>query len=477
MDIRPSLRAAIAGIRGRAIHAWPMLLATHARLRETAFADDDRYARDPDLGFMQARGVAAKGRRVMFLFFVGFLGWAALVPLESALLAPGVIVVESHRKVVQHLEGGIVRQVLVGDGQYVAAGQPLVRLDDTQARASLDLLRGEGDGLAAREARLAAERDGRDRIEFPAGLSARQSDPKVAEAMRGEQSAFVARRQTLLKQVEILDQRSHENASAIAGIRKQQDALARQILLLNQEAESVNALYAKGLSTLPRLLSLQRQAAEAEGRRAQLAEKIVEMKLTSDENQLQIMNLRNQQLSDVVKELREVQTRRFELLDRINAAADVLARLDVRAPVAGKIVGLSVHSPGGVIRPGDTLMEIVPRKDALEVEARIRPEDADGVHVGMTARVNFSAHQQRRLPIIPGVINNVSADRLVDPRTGQAYFAAEVTVDRDALKDYQNARIVPGLPVEVSIATGSRTALEYFLDPITDVFRRGMRER
>jgi HlyD family type I secretion membrane fusion protein len=201
------------------------------------------------------------------------------------------------------------------------------------------------------------------------------------------------------------------------------------------------------------------------------------VRLSSGENQLQIVNLHNQQRSDVAKELRDVQTRRFDLIDRIGAARDVLARLNVTAPVAGKIVGLSVHSRGAVVRPGDTLMEIVPRKDALEVEARVRPEDADAVQVGMTARVNFSAYRQRRLPIIAGTVNNISADRLIDPRTGQAYFAAEVTVDRGALKNYEGARIMPGLPVDVAISTGSRTALEYFLEPVTDVFRRGMRER
>ncbi len=432
---------------------------------------------DPAIRFMSARAVIARGRLIMLAFFVGFLGWAALAPLDSAVLASGVIVVESHRKAIQHLEGGIVRQIGVTDGQYVDKGQILIRLDDTQARASLALLKGQGDALTAQEARLTAERDGRENVDFPADLVARASDPKVAAAMHGEENAFLARRQTLAKQVEILNQRSSENQSIIAGIRSQQSALDRQIQLLDREASSVQALYAKGLSTLPRLLTLQRQAAEANGQRGQLTEKIAEIRLATGENQLQIMNLRNQQLSDVVKDLRDVQTRRFELIDRINAAADVLARENITAPVAGKIVGLAVHSQGAVIRPGETIMEIVPRKDALEVEARVRPEDADSVHVGMTAGVNFSAHQQRRMPIIQGVVNNVSADRLVDQRTGQAYFAVAVTVDRSALQEQKIIRIMPGLPVEVSINTGSRTVLDYFIEPISDVFRHGMRER
>ncbi|HEX4177154.1 MAG TPA: HlyD family type I secretion periplasmic adaptor subunit, partial [Rhizomicrobium sp.] len=414
---------------------------------------------DPEMAFAGTHGLFASGRVILLLFFAGLLGWGALAPLDSAILASGVIVVESHRKSIQHLEGGIVQDIPVKDGQDVKAGQLLMRLDDTQARASLDLLKGQDDALAAQEARLLAERDGGGTIVFPDGLTRRGSDPKVAEAMRGEESTFQTRRLTMAKQVEILNQRSQENESAIAGLRSQQSALARQIALLDREVTSVQTLYDKGLSTLPRLLALQRQAAEADGQRGQVGEKIAEMKLTSGENQLQIMNLRNQQLSDIVKDLRDVQTRRFDLLDRIGAAGDVLARLAITAPVSGKIVGLSVHSRGAVVKPGETVMEIVPRKDALEVEAHVRPEDADGVQVGMTARVNFSAYQQRRLPVIQGIVNNISADRLVDQRTGQAYFAAEVTVDRSTLKDYPNARILPGLPVEVSINTGSRTAL------------------
>lgn len=432
---------------------------------------------DPASTFMSARDIIAKGRIVMLLFFVVFLGWAALAPLDSAILAPGVIVVESHRKAIQHLEGGIVRKILVKDGENVVAGQLLIQLEDTQALANLDLLKGQNDALAAQEARLISERDAQDRIAFPASLTTRAADAKAAEAMRGEETTFTARRQTLGKQIEILNQRSGENDRIIAGLQSQKSAVEHQAELINQEIASVQTLYSKGLTTLPRLLALQRQAAELDGQRGQLVEKIAEIRLSSGENQLQTANLRNQQLNDVTKELRDVQTRHFDMQDRIAAAADILARLNLRAPVGGKIVGLSVHSSGAVIQPGETLMEIVPRKDALEVEARVRPEDADGVRVGMSARINLSAYDQRRMPMIPGIVSNVSADRLVDQRSGQAYFAVQLTVDRAPLTDEERARIMPGLPVEVSIGTGARTALEYFVEPITDVFRRGMRER
>lgn len=431
----------------------------------------------PELAFMGTRRIVGRGRLIILVFVIGFLGWAALAPLNSALMAPGVIVVESHRKSIQHLEGGIVRDIRVSDGQLVKAGQLLIELDDAQARSSLDMLAGEADALAAQEARLIAERDNKADIAFPDDLIARASDPHVADAMQGELNTFNTRKATLAKQIDILTQRNTQNDRIVSGLRFEAKSVDQQIALIDQETQSVQALYAKGLSTLPRLLALQRQAADLGGQRGQIAEKIAQTELSSGENELQITNLKNTQLSDVVKDLRDVQTKRFDLLDRLKGARDVMARLTITAPVSGKIVELTVHTKGAVIKPGETIMEIVPQKDALQVEAHVRPEDADNLYAGMSARVNLSAYQQRRLPVISGMVTNISADRITDPRTGQAYFTVELTVDRTPLKDYPDARLIPGMPVEVAIDTGTRTALDYFVEPISDVFRRGMRER
>lgn len=432
---------------------------------------------EPDLEFLGTRKIVGAGRLIILVFVLGFFGWAALAPLDSAVVAQGVIVVESHRKTIQHLEGGIVRQVLVSDGQTVRTGQMLVRLDDTQARASLGLLQGEADALIAQEARLKAQRDGKDKVDFPQELLSRSSDPKVSEAIRGEENTFQTQRDTLQKRVDIVGQRSGENGKIIAGLKSEQASVENQIALIEQETASVQDLYAKGLSTLPRLLALKRQAADLNGQRGQIVEKISQVQMDSGENAMQAMDARNQFMSGVLKDLRDVQTRRFDLLDRLNAARDVLARLSIRAPVSGKIVELGVHTDGAVVKPGDTLMEIVPAKDALEVEAHVRPEDADSVQIGMPAHVTFSAYQRRRLPMLQGIVSNVSADRIVDQRTGQAYFAVTVTVDRGPLAPFADAKLIPGLPVEVSLDTGERTALDYFVEPITDVFRRGMREK
>ena len=458
---------------------WP-LAARAARstgeiTRELVFPTAEKSS--PELDFMSARRIVGRGRIIILVFVIGFFGWAALAPLGSAIMAPGVVVVESHRKSIQHLEGGIVREIHVADGQLVSAGQLLIMLDDAQAHSSLDMLAGEADALAAQEARLIAERDGKDDITFPAELTARVNDPHVADAMQGELNTFKTRRDTLAKQIDILSQRNTQNERIVSGLRFEATSIDQQIALIDQETQSVQQLYAKGLSTLPRLLALQRQTADLGGQRGQIAEKIAQVQLSSGENQLQIINLKNTQMSDVVKDLRDVQTKRFDLLDRLKGARDVMARLSITAPVSGKVVELTVHTKGAVIKPGETIMEIVPQKDALQVEAHVRPEDADSVYAGMSARVNLSAYQQRRLPVISGMVTNISADRITDPRTGQAYFTVELTVDRTPLKDYPDAHIIPGMPVEVAIDTGTRTALDYFVEPISDVFRRGMREK
>jgi HlyD family type I secretion membrane fusion protein len=450
---------------------------TVRRARHFVFPEDERVYTDPAFDFLNPDRLIRTGIAVVCVFVIGFLGWAALAPLDSALVAPGVVVVETHRKTIQHLEGGIVRDIYVVEGQKVAAGQPLMQLDDTESRASLDLIRGEADALAAQEARLEAERDNAESIAFPPDLLARRDDPKVAEAVRGEWNTFINDRATLAKQQEIYEQRIGENKRIAAGLGSEQAAVDQQDNLIAQETDSVQQLYAKGLSTLSRLLQLKRQAADLTGQHGQLVEKIAQVELDSGEDELQIINLRNQFMNQVVKDLRDVQTKRFEALDRLHAAKDIVARLRMTAPVAGKIVGLEVHTKGAVIRPGDTVMEIVPVADQLDVEAHVRPEDADNVHVGMTAKVNLGAYRQRRLPMITGTVTTMSADRLIDAHTGQAYFNVEIAVDRGQLDGYPDAKLIPGMPVDVSLDTGSRTALDYFVEPISSVFRHGMRER
>ncbi|QUD90432.1 HlyD family type I secretion periplasmic adaptor subunit [Phenylobacterium montanum] len=428
-----------------------------------------------DLGFMRTGAVIGQGR-ILLVFLLLAFAWAAFAPLQSAILAHGEVVVKTHRKTIQHLQGGTVKQILVSEGQVVKSGQTLMLLDDVLAKANLSVLQGQVDALTAEEARLEAERDGKSAIAFPPELMARRSDPAVAAAMAGEVNAFKVRNASLSQQIGVYGQRTAENDRTIDGMKAERVAVQKQSALIKQELNAVEGLYNQGYVPISRLLALQRQAADLDGQDGQLAGRIAQMEAGNGENRLQGITLKDQKLSDVVKDLRDVETRKFDAIDRLHAAQDTVTHTTLTAPVDGTVVGLAVHTVGAVIKPGETVMEIVPQNDTLDVSARVRPEDADRVTKGMTARINFSSYHQRRLPVITGTVETVSADRLVDEK-GQPYFAVMLSVDAKALKDYPEMRLIPGLPVEVGINTGRRTALSYLAEPITEAFRHGMKEQ
>lgn len=434
-------------------------------------------ADDGTLPFLHTNRVVWMGGSIVALFFFGFVGWASVAPLQSAIVAPGTVIVESHRKPIQHLEEGIVKNILVYDGETVKAGQALIQLDDTQASTSLQQLLDEQDEMMAQEARLVAERDGSATVHFPPELLARGSEPKVAESILGEQTAFDNEKASLNQQIAILNEKKAEDARAVEGFQAQIAADDTQISLIQREADAVGKMVAKGLEPTAKLLDLQRTQADIEGQRGDTVQKIAQQKLDSSQDDIQIINLKSQQLDQVLKDLRDVQGKRFDLADRIQAGRDVLRRTILSAPVDGRVVNLLVHTKGAVIKAGEPMMEIVPVHDQLEVEARLRPQDADEVHIGMTAKVDLSAYKARRLPMMTGTVTYLSPDSLTDERTGQPYFMAHISVDRTILKKFPEAKIMPGLPVQVELQTGAHTALNYFLEPIRDVMRNGMREK
>jgi HlyD family secretion protein len=438
---------------------------------------EELAAADEALPFLRTNRIVVLGTVIVVVFFVGFLGWAAVAPLHSALIAPGTVIVESYRKTIQHLEGGLVKEILVKDGQNVKAGQPLLLLDDTSATTTLQELQDEEDGLTAQEARLMAERDSTPVIHFPPAFLARGSEPKVAEAILGEQTAFENRRDSQAQQIAILKEKKEEDSRAIAGLKDQVVSLDTQTALVQREADAVQKMVDKGLEPLPKLLDLQRQIADFVGQRGDTMEKISQQQLDIGENDIAIVNTRSSFLEDVLKDLRDVQGRRFDLADRIQAARGVLKRTVLVAPAAGRVMDLQVHTPGAVLRPGDAVMEIVPMHDRLVVEARVRPEDADDIYIGQTAKLNLSAYKQRRLPMITGTVTTISADRITDAKTNVSYFLAWISVDRSLLRDYPNAKLIPGMPVQVEIQNGTHTMMDYFLEPLRDAMRNGMREK
>lgn len=422
------------------------------------------------------RGPIVTGIAIVVLFFGGFGGWSALAPLASASIASGVVGVDTKRKTVQHLEGGIVGDILVTEGDHVRAGQVLVRLDETRPRATLELLRGRQLAATALEARLAAERDGADSIRFPDALSDRAADPKVAEVVAGQTEIFEARRRSVQGQISILNQRIAQFEEEITGLKAQIGAENRQLKLIVDEIADVSGLVDKGLARLPRLRALQRRQAEIEGSRSDHYARIARARQNIGENLLRITELRTAMVNEVVEQLRAVQDELLDIDERIRAAEDVLRRTDIRAPQDGVIVGMQVHTTGGVVGPGEPLLDIVPSSDRLVVEAQVDPADIDVVHPGLEAEVRFTAFSNRYTVPVMAKVTSVSADRFVDERMGTAYYAAKVELTEDPAEVLDGGVLQPGMQAEVMILTGDRTALSYLMRPLFIGLTRAFRE-
>ena len=355
---------------------------------------------------------------VVAVFLGGFGGWAAFAPLESAAIAQGVVSVSGKRKTVQHLEGGIVAGILVKEGEVVAAGQALVVLEDTRARASFSLLQAQNRSAAALKARLEAERDGLAEIRWPAWLHKAVAEDAGDDVLATQERIFRARARSLENRTAIYRRQIEQLRAEAAGLEEEVETQDRQLALLQEEIAALRALVAKGVEGKPRLLALQRAKAEVAGARARNRSQAARVGQRVEETLLTIAELGNERLNGVVAELREVETRMSDLRERVASARNVLSRTRVLAPVSGTVVNLRVFTRGGVVGSGDALMDLVPSGDRLVVEARVEPTDIDTVHPGLPAQVRLTAFSQLTTPTLSGKVVRVSADRLVDERTG-----------------------------------------------------------
>lgn len=401
--------------------------------------------------------------------------WSALAQIEGAAIAPGVLVVDSSRKTVQHLEGGTVAELLVREGDTVVADQVLIRLDRTVPEATMQLVRGQHQASQAVAARLAAERDDLRDISFPPALLDAGDEPNVRDLMHAERRVFSARREQIAGQIRILRQRNLQIDEQIRGTRAEIRAQDQQLRLITEETDAVAKLVETGYSPRPRLLQLQRQIAEVEGAKARNVGKLAELGQQIGEGEMRIIDLRAQFLSEAVQKLRDEQTRIFELAERIRAAEDTLRRTEIRAPAPGRVVGLKVFTVGGVITPRDPLMDIVPGEDVLVVDAQLAVIDIDVVRVGLPVQLRFSSLNQRTTPTIEGKVTKISADRLVDQRSGQPFYTVRIAVGSTERLP-KEVELQPGMPVEAMILTGARTMLEYFAKPLLDSMQRAFRE-
>ena len=423
------------------------------------------------------RRLAVGGSLLVGVFVLGAGTWAAVAPLESAAHAPGVVEVESSRKTVQHLEGGIIGAILVRDGQKVVAGQPLIRLDDTKARTSLRALQGQLWDAKAAEARLIAERDGAAAPDYPGELADQIDNSDIARVVAGQNKIFQTRRTLQQSKTALIKQRIAETEEEIKGLRAQVASDTTRVGLINEEISGLRQLLDKGLERKPHLLQLQRDLAEIEGKRGDTLAQIARAEQSIVESQVTIVNQENDRQNEVAESLRDTQKKIHELTEQIQAATDVLARIEVKAPEEGIVTDLKVHTPGGVVTAGEPLLDLVPPEDHLIVSAQVRPEDINTVHAGLPAWVRLTPYKQRRTPPLEGKVEYVSADRLVDKHTNQPYYAAKIRVDEAKLKEVIGVEMIPGMPAEVSIKTGEQTVAMYALSPVLDSFRRAFREQ
>ncbi|HRX70022.1 MAG: HlyD family type I secretion periplasmic adaptor subunit [Candidatus Competibacteraceae bacterium] len=424
------------------------------------------------------RPVRRTGYLILILAFGVFGGWAALAGLNSAVVAPGVVTVDSYRKTVQHLEGGIVKEILVRDGDEVKTGDVLLRLDDTQVRAQLEMARNQYLTYLALYARLQAEREQHKEIVFPQELQDAGNDPRVKEIMMAQQREFEARHATLQGEIAVLEQRIDQLEEQTRGLSALQAIKQKRIDSYGEEVRDMKKLFERGLGDKLRLREMERLALELEGERAEHLSDISRVKLQINETRLQIIQRQKAFQEDVASQLRDTQAKYFDLQERLRALRDTLDRTDIRATTDGVVVGMGIHTIGGVISPGSRILDIVPRGERLVVEAQVSPVDIDKVHPNLVADIRFSAFSTRTTPVVDGVVETVSADRLTDQATHQAYYLARISVAATGKETLSKLglTVLPGMPAEVMIKTGERTFLNYLLRPIQDRLAQAFRE-
>jgi HlyD family secretion protein len=425
------------------------------------------------------------GLAISVVLVGGVGGWATTAQLAGAVIAPGTIVVESDVKKVQHPSGGVVGEIFVKEGSEVEEGQVVLRLDDTVTRATLGVVQSQLYELAARQARLLVERDDGDAIAFPAPLTARRDDASVATAIAGEEKLFESRTNARRGQRSQLRERVAQTNEEIRGLTAQLAAKETELDLVGKELAGVTELYRKNLVSISRYSQLQRDETRLQGERGQFIADIARARGKISETELQIIQVDQDFRTDVLKDLREAQGKIAELKERLTAAEDQLKRVDLRAPQAGTVHQLAVHTVGGVIANGEVIMRIVPRADQLIVEAKVAPSDIDQVAWGAQATVRILAGNQRTMPVLTGEVTLVSADIAREqPReqqnpgqSAQPYYTVRIGLPAAEVARLRDIHLVPGMPAEVFIQTHERTALQYLLKPLQEQIARTFRER
>jgi len=422
------------------------------------------------------------GIAISVLFFVVFLGWAAVARLDAAAVAPGRLVVSGQRQTVQHREGGVVAQILVKEGARVQRGQVLMRLAGADVRAQERSLTSQAIALLAQRARLNAEQAGRSSITPPAEFAqlAPEDHAAAAEALRLQQAQLRTRAAVLSAQRGVLGKRTAQASSQGTGSGRQVQAATEQIRLIDEELVGLRELAERGFVSKNRLRALERAKADLQGQLGQHSANVSQSRGQAGETQLQILEAQSNYFERVATELRDVEATLNDLLPRLFAVRDQLALTEIRAPTSGTVVGLSIFTPGGVIAAGQKLLDIVPDRALLTIEASVSNADGDDVRVGQEAFVRFDTLHERTLPALKGKVSRISADAFTDEKTGASYYTAEVAVPLSELKRIEDVRgndvLRAGMPVLIHIPVRKRTALQYAFEPLTSAVRRSFNE-
>jgi HlyD family secretion protein len=422
------------------------------------------------------------GGTIAALFFVGLLGWAALTPLDAGAFAQGLVAVSGNRQAVQHRDGGVITALNVHEGKTVRKGDMLLRISASELVAAERATTAEILTLQAQRMRLLAERDHAPAMAEPTEFARlTQVDRALAdEAMRAQRLLFEARRNAIAIERGVLEQRVRQHAEQIHGYGSQIASNRKQQGLIGDELAGLKGLVDRGFVSINRIRAIERSAAALDGEHGSYRADIARSFEAIGEARMQAVSLDKQMLEDVAGQLRDVQMRLDELQPKLIATREQLARSIVRAPASGRVVGLKLFTVGGVVTPGETVMEIVPQDRALVIEARVAPNDADDVRPGMSTQVRFTALQERNLPILHGRISKISADSFEDDRTGMRYFNAEIIVPPSELAKIRKIRadggLRAGLTAEVLVPLRKRSAFGYLMEPLTQTLWRAGRE-
>lgn len=417
------------------------------------------------------------GGAVLLLLVVGVGGWAAFTELSGAVVTSGVLVVESEVKKVQHPTGGVIGEIRVKDGDRVREGDVVIRLDETVTRANLSIVIKSLNEIAVRQARLEAERDGAESVIFPPELVAQQDQYELAGVIAGERRLFELRKSARAGQTAQLRERILQLQEEISGLSGQSASKRREIEFVNRELVGLRDLWDKKLVPINRVMMLEREAVRLDGDSNQYVASAAQARGKKAETELQIIQIDQDLRSEVAKELREIQGKSAELVERKVAAEDQLKRIDLRSPQNGNVHQLTVHTVGGVIGPSEPLMLIVPENDALTVEIRIAPQDIDQIRLGQSVNLRFSAFNQRTTPEIVGSLSRISADISQDQKTGISYYLGRVSLSQTELSKLASLKLLPGMPVEAFVRTEDRTVLSYLVKPLHDQIAKAFRER